>query len=88
MKHNHIYYQKVEDAIKPHLEKYDEPRNRREGLIQDILDALFREPYNIVDWREQEISRLKRNFDKKARSRGFTTQSVDHGVDIIGDEKD
>ena len=36
MKHNHIYYDKIEKAIRPYLEKYGEPWERRE-------------PYNIVD---------------------------------------
>ena len=77
MKHNHIYYEKVEKAIRPHLEHYGEPWERREPLIQDVLDTLFREPYNIVDWREREIQREQ-----------LAGYAVDHGVDTIGDERD
>ena len=81
---NHPYYEKVEEAIKPHLEKYGEPWQYRESLIQDILDALFREPYNIVDWRDKELQKLRDKFDNTAKIRGF--HGVDHGIDIIGDE--
>ena len=49
MKHNHIYYDIVEKGIRPHLEKYGEPWQYREPLIRDVLDGLFREPYNVVD---------------------------------------
>jgi len=84
MKHNHVYYDAIEKAIRPHLEKYGEPWERRDPLIQDILDTLFREPYNIVNWRDRELQNLRDKFDNKARTSGF--HGVDHGIDIIGDE--
>ena len=77
MKHNHIYYDKIEKAIRPYLEKYGEPWERREPLIQDVLDALFREPYNIVD--------RGKSIKQREQLAGYT---VDQGVDIIGDERD
>lgn len=77
MKHNHIYYEKVEKAIRPHLEHYGEPWERREPLIQDVLDALFREPYNIVD--------RGKSIKQREQLAGY---AVDHGVDTIGDERD
>tara|TARA_B100001250_G_scaffold202783_1_gene173855 strand:+ start:365 stop:637 length:273 start_codon:yes stop_codon:yes gene_type:complete len=90
MKHNHIYYEKVEKAIRPHLEHYGEPWERREPLIQDVLDALFREPYNIVDWREREIKKLRDDFEAKSikQKEQLAGYAVDHGVDTIGDERD
>ena len=77
MKHNHIYYDKIEKAIRPYLEKYGEPWERREPLIQDVLDALFREPYNIVD--------RGKSIKQREQLAGYV---VDHGVDTIGDERD
>ena len=77
MKHNHIYYDKIEKAIRPYLEKYGEPWERREPLIQDVLDALFREPYNIVD--------RGKSIKQREQLVGYV---VDHGVDTIGDERD
>ena len=90
MKHNHIYYDKIEKAIRPYLEKYGEPWERREPLIQDVLDALFREPYNIVDWREREIKKLRDDFEAKSikQREQLAGYAVDHGVDTIGDERD
>lgn len=92
MKHNpdHPYYQKTEAAIRPHLEKYGEPWEKRYQLIQDILNALFREPYNIIDWRERETQNIRDNFDKRSKAAGFTTymSGINHGVDILGDETD
>ena len=77
MKHNHIYYDKIEKAIRPYLEKYGEPWERREPLIQDVLDALFREPYNIVD--------RGKSIKQREQLAGY---AVDHGVDTIGDDRD
>jgi len=77
MKHNHIYYDKIEKAIRPYLEHYGEPWERREPLIQDVLDALFREPYNIVD--------KGKSIKQREQLAGYV---VDHGVDTIGDERD
>ena len=45
---DHPYYLKIEQAIKPHLYKYEEPWLNRDPMIQDILDALFREPYSVT----------------------------------------
>ena len=76
----HPSYQKVEKVLKLYLEKYGEPWERRGPLIQDILNTLFREPYNMVDWREEETRKIREEWDKR--------NAIDHGVDVIGDEKD
>ena len=77
---DHPHYQALEDVLKLHLEKYDEPWRNRGPLIQDILNTLFREPYNMVDWREEETRKIREEWDKR--------NAIDHGVDVIGDEKD
>ena len=77
---DHPYYIKVEEAIKSHLYKYEEPWLNRDPMIQDILDALFREPYDVVNWRDEEIQKLRDDYDRK--------YAIDHGIDILGDEHD
>ena len=76
----HPSYQKVEKVLKLYLERYGEPWEKRGPLIQDILNTLFREPYNMVDWREEETRKIREEWDKR--------NAIDHGVDVIGDEKD
>ena len=90
MKHNEIYYDKIEKAIRPYLEHYGEPWERREPLIQDVLDALFGEGTYRVDWREREIERLRDEFEAKSlkQREQLAGYVVDHGVDTIGDERD
>tara|TARA_B100000287_G_scaffold85502_1_gene78084 strand:+ start:1880 stop:2119 length:240 start_codon:yes stop_codon:yes gene_type:complete len=62
---DHPYYLKIEQAIKPHLYKYEEPWLNRDPMIQDILDALFREPYNVTNWRDEELQKLRDEYDGK-----------------------
>ena len=47
---DHPHYQSLEEVLKLHLERYGEPWEKRGPLIQDILNTLFREPFNMVDW--------------------------------------
>ena len=54
----HPYYLKVEEAIRTHLYKYEEPWINRDPMVQDILNALFRD------------------------------NTIEHGIDIIGDENE
>ena len=77
MKHNHIYYDKIEKAIRPYLEKYGEPWERREPMIRDVLDALFGEGTYRVD--------RGKSIKQREQLAGY---AVDHGVDTIGDERD
>ena len=77
---DHPHYQALEEVLKLHLERYGEPWEKRGPLIQDILNTLFREPYNMVDWREEEPRKIREEWDKR--------NAIDHGVDVIGDEKD
>ena len=79
-------YKKIEEAVRPHLYKYEEPWINRKPMIEDIINTLYpghneqAEYGNVVDknWRDTEIARLRAEYDKKHK--------VDHGVDIIGDE--
>ena len=34
----------------------------------------------MVDWREEETRKIREEWDKR--------DAIDHGVDVIGDEKD
>ena len=77
---DHPHYLKLEEVLRMHLEKYGEPWERRGPLIQDILNTLFREAFNMVDWREQEVQKIREEWDKR--------HSVDQGVDIVGDGRD
>ena len=46
--------------------------------------------YNIVDWREREIKKLRDDFEAKSikQREQLAGYAVDHGVDTIGDERD
>ena len=77
---DHPHYKALEYVLKPHSKRYVEPWEKRGQLIQAILNTLLREPYNMVDWRVEETRKIREEWDKR--------NAVDHGVDVIGDEKD
>ena len=79
MKHNHIYYDKIEKAIRPYLEKYGEPWERRGPLIQDILNELFLDPIDLRTYALNELS-----LKQREQLEGY---AIDHGIDTIGDER-
>ena len=81
-------YKKIEEAIRPHLYKYEEPWLKRDEMINDIINVLYPGHDDIpeygsllhhADWRDEEILRLREEYDRK-------NKNVDHGIDIIGDE--
>tara|TARA_Y100001970_G_scaffold291896_1_gene430909 strand:- start:1557 stop:1805 length:249 start_codon:yes stop_codon:yes gene_type:complete len=76
----HPSYQKVEKVLRLHLEKYGEPWEKRGPIIQDILNELFLDP---VDLRTSAINEL--SLKQREQLKGY---AVDHGIDIIGDEKE
>ncbi len=78
---DHPNYQKVERVLKLHLEKYDEPWRNRGAMIQDILNELFLDPIDLRKHAEKEFLSLK----QKDQRHGYFH---DHGIDIIGDEKE
>ena len=77
---DHPSYQKVEKVLKVHLEKYEEPWQYRGPLIQDILNELFLDP---IDQRTYAMNEL--SLKQREQLEGY---AVDHGIDIIGDEKE
>ena len=76
----HPSYQKVEKVLKVHLEKYVEPWQYRGPLIQDILNELFLDPIDLRTYAMNELS-----LKQREQLEGY---AVDHGIDIIGDEKE
>ena len=78
---NHPSYEKVEKVLKIHLEKYGEPWQYRGPLIQDILNELFLDPVDLREYARKEFLSLK----QKEQLEGY---AIDHGIDIIGDERE
>ena len=76
---NHPSYQKVEKVLKLYLEKYGEPWERRGALIQDILNELFLDPLDLRTYILNELS-----LKQREQIEGY---AIDHGIDIIGDER-
>ena len=77
----HPNYQKVENVLKLHLERYGEPWEKRGPLIQDILNELFLDPVDLREYAKEEFLSLK----QREQLEGYV---VDHGIDTIGDERD
>ena len=77
---NHPSYQKVEKVLKLYLEKYGEPWERRGPLIQDILNELFLDPIALRTYAMNELS-----LKQREQLEGY---AIDHGIDIIGDERE
>ena len=77
----HPSYQKVEKILKLYIEKYGEPWERRGPLIQDILNELFLDPVDLREYARKEFLSLK----QKEQLEGY---AIDHGIDIIGDERE
>ena len=75
----HPNYQKVEKVLKLYLEKYGEPWERRGALIQDILNELFLDPLDLRTYILNELS-----LKQREQIEGY---AIDHGIDIIGDER-
>ena len=75
----HPSYQKVEKVLKLYLEKYGEPWERRGALIQDILNELFLDPLDLRTYILNELS-----LKQREQIEGY---AIDHGIDIIGDER-
>ena len=71
---NHPSYQKVEKVLKIHLEKYGEPWQYRGPLIQDILNELFLDPVDLRTLAQSEEH--------------VVDHGIEHGIDIIGDERE
>ena len=76
----HPSYQKVEKVLRLHLEKYGEPWEKRGPIIQDILNELFLDPVDLRTYAMNELS-----LKQREQLEGY---AVDHGIDIIGDEKE
>ena len=62
------------------LEKYGEPWERRGPLIQDILNELFLDPVDLRTYAMNELS-----LKQREQLEGY---AIDHGIDIIGDERE
>ena len=77
---DHPSYQKVEKVLKIHLEKYGEPWQYRGPLIQDILNELFLDPVDLRTFAMNELS-----LKQREQLKGYV---VDHGIDVIGDERE
>ena len=75
----HPSYQNVEKVLKLYLEKYGEPWERRGALIQDILNELFLDPLDLRTYILNELS-----LKQREQIEGY---AIDHGIDIIGDER-
>ena len=75
----HPSYQKVEKVLKLYLEKYGEPWERRGALIQDILNELFLDPLDLRTYILNELY-----LKQREQIEGY---AIDHGIDIIGDER-
>jgi len=75
----HPSYQKVEKVLKLYLEKYGEPWERRGPMIQDILNELFLDPLDLRTYILNELS-----LKQREQIEGY---AIDHGIDIIGDER-
>ena len=75
---DHPHYQTLERVLKLHLEKYGEPWEKRGPLIQDILNELF---INPEDLRKHALLSLK----QQEQLEGYVH---DHGIDVIGDERE
>ena len=76
----HPNYQKVEKVLKLHLERYGEPWEKRGPLIQDILNELFLDPIDLRTYVMNELS-----LKQREQLEGY---AIDHGIDIIGDERE
>ena len=76
----HPSYQKVEKVLKIHLEKYGEPWQYRGSLIQDILNELFLDPMDLRTYNMNELS-----LKQREQIEGY---AIEHGIDIIGDERE
>ena len=77
---DHPHYQTLERVLKLHLERYDEPWRNRGPLIQDILNELFIDPIDLRKYAMNELS-----LKQREQLEGY---AIDHGIDIIGDERD
>ena len=75
---DHPHYQTLERVLKLHLEKYGEPWEKRGPLIQVILNELF---INPEDLRKHALLSLK----QQEQLEGYV---LDHGIDVIGDERE
>ena len=70
-------YRKIENAIRPHLYKYEEPWLKRAPMIRSIMDSLYPGHNDIGeygnidhrDWRDDEIAKLREEYDKKQQMR-------------------
>ena len=76
---DHPHYQTLERVLKLHLEKYGDPWERRGPLIQDILNELFLDPLDLRTYILNELS-----LKQREQIEGY---AIDHGIDIIGDER-
>ena len=76
----HPSYQKGEKVLKLYIEKYGEPWERRGPLIQDILNELFLDPVDLRTYAMNELS-----LKQREQLEGY---AIDHGIDIIGDERE
>ena len=67
-------------VLKLYIEKYGEPWERRGPLIQDILNELFLDPVDLRTYAMNELS-----LKQREQLEGY---AIDHGIDIIGDERE
>ena len=74
------HYLQLEEVLRMHLEKYGEPWEKRGPLIQDILNELFLDPIDLRTYAMNELS-----LKQREQLEGY---AIDHGVDIIGDERE